>query len=123
MKNLVTSLILLISVVGFSQSQKVNGVVVKETTKVENIAVTVTVDSAEEIESTFKMDDIKEIIEASQEDETLSFKIICNGKPMSNGVKSHMSYKIEGNSNESEEFLKGIEKLRASAIKYYNNKK
>jgi len=122
MKNLITSVIVLISALGFSQSKSINGLVVKETPKVENVALTVTVDSAEEIESTFTMEDVKDIIETSEENETLSFKIICNGDTMSNGKKSYMSYKIEGNSDESEKFLKGVEKIRNSAIKYYNNK-
>ena len=41
---------------------------------------------------------------------------------MSNGKKSHISYTVEGNSNEPEAFLKSIEKIRTSAINYYNNK-
>ncbi len=41
---------------------------------------------------------------------------------MSNGVKSKVSYKIEGSSNDLESFLIGIEKIRTAAINYYNNK-
>ena len=121
-KNLIISLALLITLSSFSQSKLMNGMVVKETTRVENVSVEVTVDSAEEIESTFKVEDIKEILNSSNDNETLSFKITCNGDKMSNGVKSKVSYKIEGSSNDLESFLIGIEKIRTAAINYYNNK-
>jgi hypothetical protein len=116
-------LIFLCSVKGFSQSVTTNGVVVKEVTKVENMSIAITVDSAEDLESTFKVEDIKEILEDLGEDETISFKVTCNGKKMSNGVKSHISYKIDGNSDDTEGFLKSVEKIRTAAINYYNNKK
>ena len=122
MKNLITCLALLITAVGFSQSKNTNGIVVKETTKIENVSVTVTVDSAEDIESTFNIDDIDEIIDKAGDDETLSFKIICNGDRMSNGKKSHVSYKVDGNTSDKEGFKKSVEVIREAAIKYYNNK-
>ena len=122
MKNLITSLALIITVIGFGQSKSINGEVTNEQPKLEDVSVTVTVDSAADIESTFKVEDIKEILESTDANETLSFKIICNGKRMSSGNKSHVSYSVEGNSNKPEEFLKGVEKIRASAINYYNNK-
>lgn len=121
MKNLFTCLALVITVLGFSQSKTVLGEA-KGTTKVENISITITVDSLKEFESTFNIEDIKEILDMSDANETISFKIVCNGETMSNGKKSHMSYAIEGNSDEPETFLKGVEKIRNSAIKYYTNK-
>jgi hypothetical protein len=122
MKNLITSLALLITLTGFSQSKIANGMVIKETTRVENVSVEVTVDSAQEIESSFKIWDIKNILDASNDNETLSFKITCNDDKMSSGVKSKVSYKIEGSSNEFETFLIGVKKIRTAAINYYNNK-
>ena len=121
-KNLVTSLALLICLIGYSQTKSINGVVIKETTKVENVSITVEVDSAEEIEETFKIESIKEILESSADNETIAFKIICNGDKMSNGVKSHLSYAIKGNANDKVGFLQSVEKIRTSAIKYYKNK-
>ena len=122
MKNLITGFALLVAVLGFSQSKSTSGMVVKETVRVNNVAVVVTVDSADDIESTFKVEDFREILELSDDGEVVSFKIICNGDKMSSGVKSHVSYKIEGNSNDKEAFLFGIEKIRTAAINYYNNK-
>jgi hypothetical protein len=116
MKNLITSLALLVTLSGFSQSKSTSGMVVTETVSVNNVSVVVTVDSAEEIKSTFKIEDFREILELSDDDEVVSFKIICNG------LKSHVSYKIEGNSNDKEAFLFGIKKIRTAAINYYNNK-
>ena len=122
-RNLMTSLIILIALSGYSQSKAINGMVVKETTRVENVSVEVTVDSAEEIESSFKVEDIKDILDASSDNENLSFKITCNGNKMSSGVKSKVSYKIEGSSNELEAFLMGVEKIRTAAINYYEQNK
>lgn len=122
MKNLIICLSLLLTTVAFSQTKSANDMVVKETTKIENVAVSIEVDSAEDIESNFKIDDIKEILDASSENETVSFKIICNGDKMFNGKKSSMSYKVEGNSNNKTSFIKSVEKIRNSAIKYYKNK-
>jgi len=122
MKNLITCLALLLTTFAFSQSKSINGKIVDDTPKVERVSVTVTVDSAEEIESTFKLENIKEIIESSEDNETMSFKIICNGDKMSNGKKTSMSYKVEGNSNDKESFLKSVKKIRTSAIKYYKNR-
>lgn len=121
MKNLITCLALVVTTLGFSQSKTLLGEV-KETAKVENMSITVTVDSLEEIESTFKIEEIKEILDMSEANETISFKIVCNGETMSNGKKAHMSYAVEGNTDEPESFLKSVEKIRNSAIKYYKNK-
>ena len=122
MKTLVTSVALFITVLGFGQSKTITGAVTEDHPKLESVSVTVTVDSAADIESTFKVEDIKEILDTTADNEPLTFQIICNGKTMSNGNKSYMSYKVEGNSDQPEDFLKSVEKIRTSAIKYYNNK-
>ncbi|MFK7833518.1 MAG: hypothetical protein AB8B52_09590 [Winogradskyella sp.] len=122
MKNVMTSLVLLLSIFSFGQSKSLNGMVVQKTTKVENISIIVTVDSAMDVENSFKIEDIKKIIESSDDDEIVSFKIICNGETMSNGKKSNLSYKVEGKSNAEGQFIKSVEKIRTAAINYYHNK-
>jgi signal recognition particle receptor subunit beta len=122
MKNVITSLALLIFVTGFSQTTIKEEAEITKTVKVENMAVVITVDSAEELESSFTLNDIEELLDLSEDNETVSFKIVCRGNYMSNGIKSSMSYKVEGNSNNSDDFLKSVEKIRTSAIKYYNSK-
>ena len=122
MKNLVTCLVLLFSFLGFSQSNELNGLVVKKVAVLENVTISITADSAEEIKKSLKIEDIKEALEMSSPNQSVNFSITCNGKPNPNGVRSHMTYKIKGNSNDLENFLNGVEKLRTSAIKFYNYK-
>lgn len=122
-KILITSLALLISLAGFSQSLSGKAYIDQKVTKVENMAVTITVDSAEELKSVFTIKDIKELMEESSKDESISVKIICNKKDQSTGIESQVSYKVEGNSDERKNFLKTVEKIRTAAIKYYDEKK
>lgn len=122
-KILITSLALLISLAGFSQSLSGKASIDQKVTKVENMAVTITVDSAEELKSVFTIKDIKELMEESSKDESISVKIICNKKDQSTGIESQVSYKVEGNSDERKNFLKTVEKIRSAAIKYYDEKK
>lgn len=122
MKNLVTILVLLISTYSIGQDNSINGDVSTEDIKIQGLSVSVDVDSAEEIESTFKIKDIKEILNSVSENEEISFEIVCNGEEMSNGTKSHVSYKVDGNSNDINSFLKRVKKIRKAAIKYYKAK-
>lgn len=120
MKNVITILALVASLLGFGQSESLKGKA-KETSKVESVSIAVTVDSVEELESTFKTEDIKKMIEATNENETYSFTITCNGEVMSNGEKSKVTYSVEGNSNQPEKFLRSVEVIRTTAINHYKN--
>lgn len=114
MKLVFTILSLLLTTIGFSQSES--------NLKVNDLSVSVTVDSVEEVESTFKVEDIKELLKESVDVEEMSFEIICKGKMMSNGKKSTLSYKVHGSSDDVNGFLKSIKKMKKAAIKYYQNK-
>lgn len=72
--------------------------------------------------STFKIEDFVEILNEAQPNEDITFELKCNGKKMTNGTNSSMSYTIHGNTNEKEKFLASVEKVRSSAIKYYKTK-
>ena len=122
MKNVFTILALLITIVSFSQTKNLEGDVVIEDVKFQDLKVSVEVDSAEDIESTFKVEDIKELLNDADENQKLQFEIICKGEKMSNGVESSLSYKIEGNTNELKSFYKNVKKIRKAAINYYKNK-
>jgi hypothetical protein len=122
MKNLILPLTLVLGVLGFSQSKSLEDIEVRKETRVERVDVTVTVDSLEELESTFTLDDVREMFELSGDDKAVSFNLVCNGKPMSNGKKSNMSYKVEGSSGEETIFIKRVEAIKKAAIKYYQNK-
>ena len=121
-KHIIASVALVISSLGFSQSNVESKVAVMKTAKLENVFVTVNVDAADDIKSMFTLADIKAILESSDENELLSFKLICNGEYMPNGNKSSLIYEVKGNSNDAKGFLKSIKKIRASALKYYKNK-
>ncbi|RZN84288.1 MAG: hypothetical protein EVB11_02460 [Winogradskyella sp.] len=123
MKNLITVLALCLSVSIFAQSQNLKGEVKVTDVKVENVKIEVEVDSIEEIESTFTIEDFKQLLDETEEGEDLTFKIKCNGKKMPNGLKSSMSYEVKGNTSDKESFLKNVAKLRKAAIKYYQSKK
>ncbi|MFT4610681.1 MAG: precorrin-2 methylase [Glaciecola sp.] len=122
MKTVFTILGLLIAAVSFSQTQDLVGKVTTENTKITNLSVAVTVDSAEEVESTFNMKDIKNILNEIEDNGEISFEIICKGDDMINGTKSTLSYRVNGNSSDLKGFLKRIKKIRKAAIRYYNNK-
>ncbi|TCK67476.1 hypothetical protein DFQ05_1252 [Winogradskyella wandonensis] len=122
MKNLITVVAIIMVTSVFAQSNNLKGEVKLGDNKIENMSISVEVDSAEEIESTFSIKDFEELLDITEKGEELSFKIKCNGKTMSNGVKSSMSYEIKGNTNDKKEFLKNIKKLRKAAIKYYKSK-
>lgn len=121
MKNLILPLVLFVSFLGYSQSRSAEDIDLRKETKVESFGIVATVDSLEELESTFTVNDIKEMFDLTDKNQAVSFKLVCNGDLMSNGKKSNMSYKVEGTANEEEIFLKRVEKIRKAAIKYYQN--
>ncbi len=123
MKNVITSLVLLISMFGFSQSQLKQAHYAAETPKIDNMSVTVTVDSAAEVKSSVDTEDLKKALALLEANQTFSFELICKGQELSNGKHASLSYKITGNSKEKDLFLERVEKLRALAINYYNTKK
>jgi hypothetical protein len=122
MKNLVTCLAVLVSFSALSQTIILEREPEAEV-KIESVDFVVTVDSAEELDSTFKIEDLKTLFEESNDNETISLKIVCNDELMSNGKKSSFSYKIDGNAKNMNEFMKSARKIKRAAIKYYKDKK
>jgi len=112
MKTLFTILGLLIATSSFAQS----------TNKVTDFKILVTVDSAEEIESTFKVNDFEEVLSEVDDNEDVTFEIVCNGDTTASGKKTTLSYRVAGNTNDVHGFLKSVKKVRKAAIKYYKNK-
>lgn len=106
----------------FAQQKDLKGNVTFNKVKVENFQIAVEVDSLEEIESTFSVDDFREILSETGENESITFSIKCNDRKVGEEVKSHIKYEIKGNTNEKEKFLESVEKIRAAAIKYYSSK-
>ncbi|WP_047548040.1 hypothetical protein [Psychroserpens sp. Hel_I_66] len=122
MKTVVTILGLLMATVNVSQAQNLEGKVTTEEVKITNFGVSVTVDSAEDIESTFSIKDIKTVLKEIEGEEELSFEMTCNGEKISDNVKRKVSYRVTGNSNDKAEFLKRVKKVRKAAIQFYTNR-
>jgi len=122
MKTVFTFLGILIATVSLSQAQNIEDQMTTQDTKITNLSVSVTVDSAEEVESTFKVKDIKKILNEIENDGDITFEIICNGDEMSNETKNTLSYSVSGNANDTKGFLKSIKRIRKAAIKYYDSK-
>lgn len=121
--SIITCLAIAISALSFGQTKSVKGDVKLTDFKIENFKIEVEVDSAEEIKSTFTVDDFKEILEETGNNEDLEFKIKCNSEENANGTTSYVTYKVKGNTNDKKSFLKSVKKIRKAAIKYYNSKK
>jgi hypothetical protein len=118
MKNVFTILGLLIATLSFGQfGNSKDNLTVKEYS---NLKISIEVDSAEDIESSFNVKDFKEVLDNVNDDEPIEFEMKCNKEKMSNGVKSSISYKVKGNSKDKKVFLKRIKKVRVSAINFYN---
>lgn len=122
MKTVVAILGLLITTISFAQPKNLEVNATLDTVKVSNLKVSITVDSAEEVESTFNKKDFDKILNEVADNSDISFEIICNGDVMSNGQKSTLSYRIDGNTKDVKSFLKRMNKIKKAAIKYYKNK-
>ena len=119
MKKLFTILGLSLGVLGFAQESNFN--LDNAETTVSNIAMEVTVDSVEDLESTFKMKDLKEMLEFTGSKD-MTFKLTCRGELMSNGKFSTMSYEVEKGEMSDKQFIRLVKELRKSAIEYFKNK-
>jgi len=123
MKTFITTCLLALTTIFYAQDSNLSGEIKMENIKTEGMSVSVTVDSASDIERTFKIDDIEELFELLSEDEELSFEMICENKLAKQGVSKSVTYRANGNSDDKEAFLSTVKKIRSAAIKYYNTKK
>lgn len=115
MKILITVITLTSFLISSAQSPSMN-----ESMDLKNFSINVSVDSLKDLNATFTISDFKDILKEVSPNETIYFKLTCNNQSKDNS--NNISYKITGNSNEPEVFLKRIQKVKVSAIKYYNNK-
>ncbi|MCA0133340.1 hypothetical protein [Winogradskyella alexanderae] len=122
MRKFILPFVMLVGLLATAQSKSVEEIEIRKEVKVNCVEVTVTVDSLEELQETFSINDLEEVFGMTGEDESVTFKLVCNGDKMSNGKKSSMSYKIEGSTSDKETFIKQAEAIRKAAIKFYKNK-
>lgn len=123
MKTTFTILCLLFATISFAQPQQSSHYSKKiVVTKVTDFKISVSVNSLEDVESKFAINDLKVILNDLQDNENVSFELVCNGDYMSNGDKSTLSYTVNGQTSELKNFLKAVKKIRKGAINYYKNK-
>lgn len=123
MKTFMTTCLIAMASFLYAQHYNLNGEITMENIKTDGMSVSVTVNSASDIEKTFKTNDLKELFEMLGEGEGLSFEMVCESKTAKTSVSKSVSYRAVGNSDEKEEFLKTVGKIRTAAINYYNTKK
>ncbi len=119
MKKLFTILSLSLGALTFAQENDIH--VSYSENNFQDVTMEITIDSAEELESTFQVEDVKELLELTG-GKSATFKLTCRGELMSNGKPSTMSYEIEKGDMSEKEFIKMVKKIRKAAIKYYDNK-
>jgi hypothetical protein len=117
MKTLVTILGLSLGSMLFAQKTSMTNAVNHKQINQE-VTMEVTVDSAEDLEQTFKVQDIIDLMEMA-EGSSARFKLTCRGERMSNGEFATMSYAIEKGDISDKEFVKMVKQLRKAAIAYY----
>ena len=125
MKHVFTILALLFSTIIFAQSDNLNGKVSVEkehTIAVRDLKLSVTVDSAEDIERTFSVEDIKEIVEMADDNENITFEISLEDKSVKAGVTKSVSYKVKGNTSEKDSFLESVKRIRNASLNFYTDK-
>ncbi|MEM6516795.1 MAG: hypothetical protein AAF688_11480, partial [Bacteroidota bacterium] len=105
MKTLITTFLLAFTLLSNSQQSQRFGEISMEKIKTEGISVSVTVDSALDIERTFKVKDIEEVFGMLGENEDLSFEMKCETETNKKGVSKSVTYRAKGNSDQKEEFL------------------
>jgi len=115
MKKLFTIFGLIAGVVAFAQENNVK--ISLDETQFNEVSMELTIESAEDLEETFKMEDLVELMDMSN-GKSAKFKLTCRGERMTNGEFSTMSYAIEQGNMTEKEFIRVVKKLRKSAIQY-----
>lgn len=88
-----------------------------------DIGLVLTIDSIEELNQ-FDLTGIKGLMEDSEENSTIELEIVCNDKiHFGNAKLNNASFKIEGNSNDINGFLRKAKKMKRSIKKFYKNLK
>jgi len=118
MRNTITLLLLFCSTLFFSQNNN------KENEQVfENLKLEITIDSYDDVKH-INLSDIKHVFKQSKTNQPIEFKVHCNNITNINAkVITDLSFKVNGNSNEIDSFMKKIKTIKKSIKKYYNNQK
>lgn len=121
MKHLLFIAVLLSSSLLFAQSELKSDIAADENYQLKDMGITVTVDSEKEIEQSIKYDDIRSFAKLAERNQDIVLKLDCYNRSTSKNIKTHVSYKVEGNTNDIEGFIALVEKVKKSASNYYKN--
>ena len=106
---------LLIGCLGFAQ----NDVSELKNIQLKNLGIKVTVDSPEEIEESIESDHIRSLAKRAKEKQPIALELICKSHK-NEKVMTKVSYKVEGFTDNVDDFLQLVDKVKKSAINYYN---
>lgn len=123
MKNLIAVLALITTVAGFGQNndkiKTLKGDInanVKSYQQITN-SIDVTINYLKDIDATFSLKDIKDIIDEMPLDRDIVFSMTCN-----KDESSKVNYIVNGNTNDYKKFIKDVSDVREKAIRFYKNK-
>jgi hypothetical protein len=121
MKHLITILAIIAATVSFAQNISGSAkLTTNAETKLENLSIEATIDSAVELETVFEKESMEKLFSELGDIDDITFKLTCKGKPSANGVDSSVSYEIKGNSAQKDVFLAQVELIKRAARAFYN---
>jgi len=118
MRSTITLLLLFCYTLFFSQNNSKENELIFENLKLE-----MTIDTDNDLKE-INLNDIKSIFKQSKINQPIEFKVHCNNITNINAkLITDLSFKVNGNSNEIDSFMKKIKTIKNSIKKYYNNQK
>lgn len=118
MRSTITLLFLFCSTLFFAQNNSKENELIFEDLKLE-----ITIDSYDDVKD-INLNDIKSIFKQSKINQPIEFKVHCNNiTNIESSIITNLSFKVNGNSNEIDSFIKKIKTIKKSIKKYYNNQK
>ena len=86
--------------------------------EVSDVAITVTVESADDLE-TLNAEDVMELFEQLDTDDDIKFELICEGPLMENGKPSKFSVATSVSADKLPEFESTIQRLKKAGLNFY----
>ena len=119
MKNLIIYVMMIAAQYAASQNLEGNAFEKDANTQIADFKMAVSVASEADLNKTFTMNDLDQLINRVSDDQSVSFELTC--KTSANKGSKSISYKIEGNASDIESFREGVVKIRKAAVKYFKN--
>ena len=120
MKHVIIIAAMLISGLNIAQSS------LKESHKaveMKNLGISITVDSLEELNESLRPETITDFTDMVKGNEKISFELVCNKNVGKNNLKTFVIYKVEGYTENLENFMELVQKTKQSATNFYKNTK